>query len=238
MGQWGRGNRIKAMRILIVEDDESLVRSLNKGLTEEGFVITTEKNGFKARDRILSERWDLFIFDMMLPGLTGTQLCELVRFKKIKTPVLMLSALSEAEDKIKALDIGADDYMTKPFHFKELVSRINALSRRSKTYSSNFVSELFCGALKLNYAQNKVVRNGREISLSTKELRLLKLLLENKDTVVDRSKILREVWNTKESTYTNVIDVYISYLRRKIDDNYSQKLIHTVKGRGYMITDE
>src|SRR5699024_2513937 len=133
------------MKLLIVEDDKHLGQSLEKGLTEEGFWVTVERDGFEARDLILREAWDLFVFDLMLPGLTGIQLCELLRFKNIKTPVLMLSALSETEDKVKALDIGADDYMTKPFHFRELVSRIKALIRRNKEYISDKSPLLTCG---------------------------------------------------------------------------------------------
>lgn len=225
------------MKILLVEDDESLVKSLKKGLNEEGYSVFHENNGYKARDRALSEKWDFFIFDLMLPGLTGIQLCELIRFKNINTPILMLSALSEAEDKIRALDIGADDYMTKPFHFKELISRINALDRRRTSYKNSTFHELSCGGLKLNYLQNKVERQEEDINLSTKEFKLLKLLLENKERVVSRDYILRTVWNTNQTTYTNVVDVYISYLRRKIDDKYSKKLIQTIKGRGYMMTE-
>src|SRR5699024_9326264 len=124
------------MKILVVEDDKNLVKSLEKGLTEEGYSVSTASDGFVARDLALSEEWDLFVFDLMLPGLTGIQLCEIVRFKNIKTPILMLSALSETEDKIKALDTGADDYLTKPFHFRELVSRVKALNRRNKEYTA------------------------------------------------------------------------------------------------------
>jgi len=225
------------MRILVVEDDKNLVKSLKKGLSEEGYLVTTESDGFKARDRALSEEWDLFIFDLMLPGLTGIQLCEIIRFKNIKTPILMLSALSETEDKIKALDIGADDYLTKPFHFKELVSRVKALIRRNKEYASSETSLLTCADLTLDYAKNKVERNGVLIELSSKEFKLLQTLLEDKDKVVHRSKILQKVWNTSQDTYTNVIDVYISYLRSKIDADFDKKLIHTIKGRGYMISD-
>lgn len=225
------------MKILVVEDDQNLVQSLEQGLKEEGFVITTTTDGYQARDLILKEEWDLFIFDLMLPGLTGIQLCELVRFKQIKTPILMLSALSETEDKIKALDTGADDYLTKPFHFKELVSRIKALNRRSKNYGSSESVILTCGDLKLDFSKNKVERSGVLIELSSKEFKLLQTLLEDKDQVVHRSKILQKVWNTNQDTYTNVIDVYISYLRSKIDADYTQKLIHTVKGRGYMIAE-
>lgn len=225
------------MKILVVEDDKNLGRSLNQGLTEEGFTVTTAPDGYQARDLILRESWDLFIFDLMLPGLTGIQLCELVRFKQINTPILMLSALSETEDKIKALDIGADDYLTKPFHFKELVSRIKALYRRNKKYLSAESVILTCGDLKLDFAKNQVERAGKIIDLSTKEFKLLQTLLENRDQVVHRSKILQKVWNTNQDTYTNVIEVYISYLRSKIDANHTQKLIHTIKGRGYMIAE-
>lgn len=226
------------MKILLVEDDHNLVNSLQKGLSEEGFWVAYETNGYDARDRILSENWDFFIFDMMLPGLNGTQLCELVRFKNINTPILMLSALSEAEDKVRALDMGADDYMSKPFNFKELLSRINALERRRTLYKKANSHKLSCIDLKMDYLQNKVERQDQVINLSIKEFKLLKLLLENKNKVVSRDKILMNIWNTHQATYTNVIDVYISYLRRKIDDNYPQKLIQTVKGRGYMITDQ
>lgn len=226
------------MKILIVEDDKNLVKSLEKGLVEEGFTIATESDGYKARDRALGEEWDLFIFDLMLPGLTGIQLCEIIRYKEIKTPVLMLSALSEADDKIKALDTGADDYMTKPFHFQELVSRIKALNRRNNLYINHKSSILSCADLSLDFAKNKVERAGEVIELSSKEFNLLKTLLEDKHKVVHRNKILHKVWNTRQDTYTNVIDVYISYLRSKIDAGHEPKLIHTIKGRGYILTDQ
>ena len=226
------------MKILIVEDDKNLVKSLEKGLVEEGFTIATESDGYKARDRALGEEWDLFIFDLMLPGLTGIQLCEIIRYKEIKTPVLMLSALSEADDKIKALDIGADDYMTKPFHFQELVSRIKALNRRNNLYINHENSILSCADLSLDFAKNRVERAGEVIELSSKEFNLLKTLLEDKHKVVHRNKILQKVWNTGQDTYTNVIDVYISYLRSKIDAGHEPKLIHTIKGRGYILTDQ
>lgn len=225
------------MKILVVEDDKNLLQSLEKGLTEEGFMVKVVTDGYQARDLALAEHWDLFVFDLMLPGLTGIQLCELIRFKGVNTPILMLSALSETEDKIKALDIGADDYLTKPFHFKELVSRIKALNRRNKEYLSPDSLVLTCGDLSLDFAKNKVKRAGETIELSSKEFKLLQTLLEDKDQVVSRSKILQKVWNTSQDTYTNVIDVYISYLRSKIDAKQPEKLIHTVKGRGYMISE-
>ncbi|MDN3595538.1 response regulator transcription factor [Zunongwangia endophytica] len=225
------------MKILLVEDNKRLGESLSKGLKEEGFIVFHEQDGFKARDLIFEQEWDLFILDIMLPGLTGIELCELIRFKKIITPIIMLSALGEPDDKVKALDKGADDYLVKPFHFKELISRINALNRRTNNYQQSIEEDLFCGNLKLNYKAHKVERNGKTIDLSQKEFLLLKTLLEHKNEVVNRQTILQNVWKTQQDTYTNVIDVYISYLRSKIDSKSEDKLIHTIKGRGYMISD-
>lgn len=226
------------MKILVVEDDKNLADSLVKGLTEEGYFVDATHDGFEARDWVLSKDWDLFIFDMMLPGLSGVQLCEIVRYKKIETPILMLSALSETEDKIDALDKGADDYMTKPFHFKELLSRIKALNRRRLLYKSGSSTILTCDDLTLDFAKNKVIRAGREIDLSTKEFKLLQTLMEHKGQVVSRTQILQNVWNSGQDTFTNVIDVYISYLRNKMDTGFEKKLIKTIVGRGYMITEE
>lgn len=226
------------MKILLVEDNKRLRESLNKGLIEEGFMVQTEEDGFVARDLIFNKTWDLFIFDIMLPGLNGIELCELIRYKKIITPIIILSALGEPDDKIKALDKGADDYIVKPFHFKELISRIKALNRRTTNYQQPIEENLFCLNLTLNYKANKVERNGKIIDLSQKEFLLLKTLLEHKNEVVTRQTILQNVWKTQQYTYTNVIDVYISYLRNKIDTKNETKLIHTIKGRGYMISDE
>lgn len=225
------------MNILLVEDDKNLGSSLNKGLTEEGYTVNWIKNGTDARDFVIKSHWDLIIMDVMLPGLNGIQLCELIRFKQIKTPILMLSALGEVDDKIEALDKGADDYMSKPFHFKELISRINALHRR---FNQNLPSEseiLTCDTLTVDKTKHKITRSGINIQLSSKEFMLLCCLLENKDTVVTRIRILEHVWNTNQDTYTNIIDVYISYLRNKIDLPNELKIIKTIKGRGYMITD-
>ncbi|MAN26736.1 MULTISPECIES: response regulator transcription factor [Mesonia] len=226
------------MKILLVEDNKRIRESLSTGLNEEGFLVQTEEDGFAARDLIFNQNWDLFIFDIMLPGLTGIELCELIRFKKIITPIIILSALGEPEDKIKALDKGADDYLVKPFHFKELISRIKALNRRTTNYQPKIEEDLFCDNLKLNFKAHKVERNGKTIKLSQKEFLLLKILLEHKNEVVTRQTILQKVWKTQQDTYTNVIDVYISYLRNKIDSKTETKLIHTIKGRGYMISDE
>lgn len=225
------------MKILLVEDDKRLGSSLCAGLQEEGFYVVWVRDGYEARDNIAGQEWDVLIFDVMLPGLSGIQLCEYVRFKNMKTPILMLSALGEPEDKIISLDTGADDYLVKPFHFKELISRIKALKRRVEQYHQKDHVILTCGNLKFDYFKNQVYRGNKLIELSQKEFKLLHYLLENKDNVVSRMNIFQQVWQLSQDTYTNIIDVYISYLRNKIDADFDQKLIRTVKGRGYMITD-
>jgi DNA-binding response OmpR family regulator len=223
------------MKILVVEDDNRIGSFLHKGLSEAGYYVHLAVDGNEARNLIQTEKWDLFILDIMLPDIDGLQLAQLIRFKKVDTPVLILSALGEAEDRVKALDIGADDYLVKPFHFPELLSRINALRRRYElNYSNDQVLE--CGDLTVNVDTNVVQRAGIDIVLSAKEFKFLVFLLENKDKIVTRAQILQVVWNTNLDTFTNVVDVYISYLRAKVDNNSSKKLIKTVKGRGYMIT--
>jgi len=224
------------MKILIVEDDARIGSFLQKGLEEAGYAVLLTADGFEARDLITTEPWDLFILDVMLPEIDGLQLAQLIRYKKIDTPVLMLSALGEADDKIKALDIGADDYLVKPVHFPELLSRIKALRRRYELHYAND-QVLECSDLTVNIETNSIQRSGTDIQLSAKEFKLLVYLLENKNKIVTRTQILNTVWNTNMDTFTNVVDVYISYLRNKIDNNFPEKLIKTIKGRGYMITD-
>lgn len=167
--------------------------------------------------------------------MTELNYCNIPGTKKINTPILVISALGEPDDKVKALDYGADDYLSKPFHFKELVARINALTRRARqTYHSS--SELLqCGDLKMDIEKHKVTRNGKDIKLTIQEFKLLKLLMENPDKVLTRTQILNAVWGINYDSNTNVVDVYISYLRNKIDMPDNPKLIETVKGRGYLI---
>lgn len=168
-------------------------------------------------------------------GIDGIELLQYTRFKKINTPILVVSALGEPEDKVKALDYGADDYLSKPFHFKELIARINALTRRYK--SNNQIQEdiLSCDDLTLDIDQHIVRRNGIELKLTIQEFKLLRLMMENKNRVLSRSEILNSVWGIDYDSNTNVVDVYISYLRNKVDTNFEKKLIQTVKGRGYLI---
>ncbi|GGB76796.1 response regulator transcription factor [Dyadobacter sediminis] len=223
------------MRILIVEDDERIGSFLDKGLQESGYFVQVARDGVEARRLIQDETWDLFILDIMLPDMDGFQLTQLIRYRKMDTPILILSALGESEDKIKALDLGADDYLTKPIHFPELLSRINALRRRYELHYSKD-NTLSCGDLTVNLDTNAVLRAGKEIVLSVKEFRFLVYLIENQNKIVSRSQILQVVWGAGSDTYTNVVDVYISYLRNKIDADFPEKCIKTVKGRGYMIS--
>ncbi|KZE78035.1 response regulator transcription factor [Myroides marinus] len=222
------------MNILLVEDDTRISDFIVKGLEENGMQVELAASGEQARDLILGADWDLILMDVMLPGIDGIQLTKMIRFKKNYTPILMLSALSETTDKISALDSGADDYLTKPFHFSELLSRINALTRRTKFNYEKKEHFYICRNLKIDPEKHLVTQNNKQIDLSPREYKLLLFLLENKDKVVSRMQILERVWGIQFDTNTNVVDVYISYLRNKIDESEG-KIIHTIKGTGYML---
>ncbi|WP_121964672.1 response regulator transcription factor [Myroides sp. N17-2] len=222
------------MNILLVEDDSRISDFIVKGLEENGMQVQLASTGEEARELVLNNDWDLILMDIMLPGIDGIQLTKMIRFKKNYTPILMLSALSETSDKISALDSGADDYLTKPFHFSELLSRINALTRRTKFNYEKKEQVYICRNLKVDPEKHLVTQNDKQIDLSPREYKLLLFLLENKDRVVSRMQILERVWGIQFDTNTNVVDVYISYLRNKINES-DGKLIHTIKGTGYML---
>jgi len=225
------------MRILFVEDDRRISDFLIKGLEETGFAVTLARSAEEARDLMTCGGWGLILLDIMLPGMDGIQLTRLIRFKKDSTPIMVLSALNDPMDKVSALDSGADDYITKPFHFKELISRIKALTRRaSGTHGSGGL--LNCRDLTVDVEANLVTRAGRTIDLSPREFKLLTYLLENKGRVCGRTQILHTVWDINYNNNSNVVDVYVSYLRSKIDDAEGPSLIQTVKGRGYVMREE
>jgi DNA-binding response OmpR family regulator len=223
------------MDILLVEDNRRISEFVVKGLTESGFSVTLAENGTDAREFIHQKEWNLILLDIMLPDIDGIELLQYTRYKKIQTPILVISALGEADDKVKALDYGADDYLSKPFHFKELVARINALARRATLSHDTATGYLQCNDLILDIDKHLITRGNQEIKLTLQEFKLLKLLMENTNKVVSRTQILETVWGINYDTNTNVIDVYISYLRNKIDTPEHAKLIETVKGRGYII---
>lgn len=223
------------MEILLVEDNKRISEFVVKGLEESGFSVALAENGTDARSLISQKEWDVILLDIMLPDIDGIELLQYARYKKIQTPILVVSALGEPDDKVKALDYGADDYLSKPFHFKELIARINALTRRAKLDYNTSSDVLQCDDLKIYIDRHKVERGNQEIKLTLQEFKLLKLLMENENKVLTRSQILDTVWGINYDSNTNVVDVYISYLRNKVDIEGHTKLIETVKGRGYLI---
>ncbi len=222
------------MQILVVEDDNRISNFLIKGLEEFGYLVTLCKNAEDVLSNYLQVEWDLIILDIMLEGVDGIQLLQTLRYKKVYTPILMLSALNSVQDKVAALDYGADDYLTKPFHFDELLSRIKALTRRQRYQQQETPkAELDFGALHINLEQYKVTLGDNVVELSPREYKLLIYLVENIDKTVGRIQILNAVWGITFDNHTNVVDVYISYLRNKIEKD-GNKYIYTVKGVGYM----
>lgn len=223
------------MQILVIEDDKRISDFLIKGLEENNHLVTLCKDAESVLENYMSIQFDLIICDIMLPQMDGIQLVQTLRYKKIFTPILMLSALNSTQDKVSALDYGADDYITKPFHFDELLSRIKALTRRNQFRQQEHASnKLVFDELEIDLDQYKVLLDGKEIELSPREFKLLNYLVENIEKTVTRIQILNAVWGITFDNHTNVVDVYISYLRNKIEKN--RKFIRTVKGVGYTFT--
>ncbi len=223
------------MRILVVEDEKKVAEFIRRGLREEGYAVDMADNGDEGLYMATGSDYDLILLDIMLPGKDGFQVCESIRSHGLDTPVLILTARDGLRDKVKGLDCGADDYLTKPFAFEELLARIRALVR--KRYQRRDV-RLKVADLILDPVMHRVMRGEREINLTNREYALLEYLMLNPGTVLTRTMISEHVWDIDFDTFTNVIDVYISYLRKKIDRDHDTKLIHTIKGRGYMIAED
>ena len=223
------------MRLLIVEDDPKLAQSLQRGLKEKGYAADLASNGADGLDFAVSTPYDAIILDVMLPQKDGFQVLAELRRRKIKTPVLVLTALSTVDNKIKGLDLGADDYLPKPFDFKELEARLRALLRRPSVEPQ---SVLKLADLEMDMTSRKVRRGGKTVDLSAKEFSLLEYLLRKKDIVVTKAMIQNHVWNFDYEGGTNLVEVYINYLRHKIDEGFKRKLIHTIRGMGYVLKDE
>lgn len=221
------------MRILIAEDDEALARFVRQGLEGEHYTVDVAPDGEQARTAATQVDYDVVILDLNLPKLDGVSVLRRLRSKKPSLPVLVLTQRTRVEDRVQCLDTGADDYLAKPFSFSELSARIRALVRRSHLPSE---AVLIAGDLKLDRVQRLVERAGSRMDLTTKEFSLLEYLLLNAGRRVTRSMIIEHVWNLAFDTTTNVVDVYINYLRRKIDDGHGAKLIHTVRGVGYELS--
>jgi heavy metal response regulator len=220
------------MRILVVEDEKKIAGFIKRGLKEEGYAVETAFNGEEGLGLAELNDYDLILLDVMLPGLDGMEVCRKLRGKGIDTPVIMLTAKDTVGDKIKGLDSGADDYITKPFAFEELLARVRAALRKKKDPRAG---KLKVDDLELDPYSHKVARAGKNITLTSKEYALLEYLARNEGGLVTRTGIAEHVWGVDFDTETNVIDVYINYLRKKIDSGHKNKLIKTVRGRGYML---
>src|SRR3984957_11883608 len=221
------------MRILIAEDDEALAKFVSQGLTAERYTVDVCSDGEQARTAANEQEHDLIVLDLNLPRLDGVSILRQLRRQKPTLPVLVLTQRTKVEDRVQCLDTGADDYLPKPFSFSELSARIRALLRRSHLPSE---SVLAVEDLKLDRVERRVERAGRRVELTTKEFALLEYLMRNAGRKVTRAMIIEHVWNLTFDTTTNVVDVYINYLRRKVDDGHSRKLIHTVRGVGYELS--
>ncbi len=221
------------MRILMAEDDAALAKFVSQGLESENYRVDVLGDGAQARAAAAGNEYDLVVLDLNLPNLDGISVLRHIRQQRPSLPVLVLTQRNKVEDKVECLDTGADDYLAKPFSFSELSARIRALLRRSHQPSG---SVLEVDDLKLDRMEHRVERGGRRIELTTREFALLEYLMQNAGRRVTRAMIIEHVWNLTFDTTTNVVDVYINYLRRKIDDGYPRKLIHTARGVGYKLS--
>lgn len=220
------------MRILIVEDEKKIAGFIERGLKEESFTVDVAYDGDNAIFLAEVNVYDAIVLDIMLPCKDGISICRELRSKKNDVPILMLSAKDELKDKVRGLDAGADDYLTKPFAFEEFLARLRALLRRKR---QDKVITLKMADLELNQRTHKLTRQGKEIILTSKEYNLLEYLMLNAGSVVTRTMISEHVWNEDFDSFTNVIDVHINYLRNKIDKDFKKKLIHTLRGTGYIL---
>lgn len=225
------------MRLLVIEDDEKVLNYITKGMKEAGHAVDTADNGKDGLFMATTEPYDAMIIDRMLPELDGLTIIQTLRGSGNNTPVLILSALGDVDDRVKGLRAGGDDYLVKPFAFSELLARIEVMDRRSSTSTGPVTTTLTVGDIKLDQLARKVTRGEKTIELQTREFRLLEYLMKHKGQIVTRTMLLEAVWDYHFDPQTNVIDVKISRLRKKIDDKDS-KIIKTIRGAGYIIEDE
>jgi two-component system copper resistance phosphate regulon response regulator CusR len=229
---WGKYLRGSNMKILIVEDEQKTGDYLKQGLSEAGFMVDLVRDGLDGMHLALTGDYDLVVLDVMLPGLNGWQVLQRIRQGGKQMPVLFLTARDQIEDRVKGLELGADDYLVKPFAFSELLARVRTLLRRSKT---NEPQLLQAADLELDLLRRRVTRAGKRIDLTAKEFALLELLLRRQGEVLPRSLIASQIWDMNFDSDTNVIEVAIRRLRAKIDDDFEPKLIRTLRGMGYVL---
>jgi len=228
---------MKTMRVLVVEDEHRIAHALQKGLEQERYAVDVAYTGTEGYDLASTEDYNLIILDIMIPGLDGITVCKKLREEKIHTPILLLTAKGQIENKVKGLDAGADDYLTKPFSFEELLARVRALSRRKGT---EIQSTLIVDDLTMNIKRFEVKRGKISVSLTNKEFSLLEFFMSKKGTIVTKDQIIQHVWNFDADILPNTVEVYVKKLRDKIDNGFPNKkqLIKTVRGFGYRLGDD
>jgi len=220
------------MRVLVVEDEPGIARFIKQGLDEAGYAVDVARDGEEGRDYLLAQDYDAIVLDILLPRLNGVSMLRDIRCRGIKTPVLLLTALDTVENRVQGLDAGADDYLVKPFAFPELLARLRALMRRPPLQSDTVLQ---VHDLEMDIARREVRRAGRRIELTPREFSLLEYMMRHLDQVLSRTQIAEHIWNFDFYSESNVVDVYIGYLRRKVDQGSDQPLIHTVRGVGYRL---
>ena len=225
------------MRILLVEDELKTLLSLRQGMEEQGWTVNTATEGDSGLRLASNDDYDVIVSDITMPGMSGLDLCAQLRARGIRTPLLLLTALSDTDDKVVGLESGADDYLAKPFEFRELLARIKALARRPTT-SVRPENILRFADIELDLNAKKVNRGGKEVILTPREFALLEFFLRNPGVVLSKVEIAEKVWDLNFNTGTNVIEVYVNYLRNKLDKGYDQKLLHTLFGQGYVLREE
>jgi DNA-binding response OmpR family regulator len=222
------------MKILVIEDEERVAHLIKRGLEEQGYLVTLVGEGREGLKLALEQDIDLVITDIILPGINGIEVCKTIRLVRPAMPVIMLTALGTTDDKVEGFDAGADDYLVKPFDLRELHVRIRALLKRNPVNDHKPTMLLKYADLEMNLQTKVVTRNGHEINLTPKEFKLLEYMMQNNERVLSRAEIAEKVWDTHFDTGTNFIDVYINYLRKKVDKEFAVKLIHTKPGMGFI----
>jgi len=223
------------MKLLVVEDDVKIADALKKGFEQKSHTVDVAYDGISGNDFALSENYDVIILDLMLPDIDGMAICNNIRHEGISTPVLMLTAKDQIDDVVGGLNIGADDYLTKPFEFDELVARVHALSRRPSNMTENVLS---CSQITMDLVKKEVAVGNKLVDLSKKEFTLLEFLLRNKERVVTKEEIIEHVWSFDTEILKNTVEVYIAYLRNKIDKPFKTHHIKTVRGFGYRLSEK
>ncbi len=225
------------MKILLIEDEPKTVQSLKQGLEENHYTVEVAYDGILARQLATRNTYQLIISDIIIPGINGIELCRELRSLDIQTPILMLTALSTTDDKLIGFEAGADDYLAKPFDFKEFLARVKALIKRSNQTILEAQTLRF-GDLEMDLTSHLVSRSGQMINLTSKEFQLLEYFLRNQEKVLSKAEIAENIWEVEDENSSNLIEVYVNYLRKKVDKGFSSKLIHTQFGMGYILRQE